>query len=135
MFFTRKGAILTNVHKNIISFLLGSSFAYVFVLLFGLVSALPVPGFLRPYNESVVLYYSNILVVLFSAMLSFVVVLGARKAFSLFTRQNLLFFTLPIVLFLSYLFVFLNFVVASFMYAAIPTLLVALLLSNSAQKT
>jgi len=125
---------MTNVHKNIISLLLGSSFAYTFVWLISIVAALPVPELLRPYNEFVVSYYSDILIVIFSAMLSTVIMLSVRKAFILFTKQNLFYFTLPIVLFLTYLLVFLSFAVAPLMYAAIPTLLVALLLSNSVQK-
>ncbi len=126
---------MTNVHKNIISFLLGSSFAYIFVWLSGVVAAMPVPEFLRPYNEFVVSYYSNILIALFASIISLIIVFVVRKAFTLFTKQNLFYFALPIVLFLAYLLVFLSFAVAPLMYAAIPTLLVALLLSNSAQKT
>ena len=125
---------MTNVHKNIISLLLGSSFTYIFVWLISIVAALPVPELLRPYNEFVASYCSEILIVIFSAMLSTVIMLSVRKAFILFTKQNLFYFTLPIVLFLTYLLVFLNFAVTPLIYAAIPTLLVALLLSNSVQK-
>ena len=125
---------MTIAHKNVISFLLGSSFAYIFVWLIGVVAALPVPEFLRPYNEFVVSYYSNILIVMFAAFLSFIIMLVVRKAFRLFTKQNLFYFALPIVLFLVYLLVFLSFAAAPLLFAAIPTLLVALLLSSSAQK-
>ncbi len=125
---------MTIVHKNVISFLLGSSFAYLFVWLIGVVAAMPVPEFLRPYNEFVVSYYSNILIVIFAAVLSFVIMFVVRKAFTLFTKQNLFYFALPIVLFLTYLLVFLSFAVAPLMYAAIPTLLIAALISNGAQK-
>ncbi|MGL1957859.1 MAG: hypothetical protein OCD00_11150 [Colwellia sp.] len=125
---------MTKVHKNVISFLLGSSFAYIFVWLIGVVAALPVPEFLRPYNEFVVSYYSNILIVMLAAVLSLIIMLVVRKAFILFTKQNLFYFALPIVLFLIYLLVFLKFAVAPLLFAAIPTLLVALLLSSSAQK-
>jgi hypothetical protein len=125
---------MTIVHKNIISFLLGSSFAYLFVLLIGIVAAMPVPEFLRPYNEFVVSYYSNILIVIFAAVLSLMIMFVVRKAFTLFTKQNLFYLALPIVLFLTYLLVFLNFAVAPLMYAAIPTILIAALLSNGAQK-
>ncbi|GHE83538.1 hypothetical protein [Thalassotalea profundi] len=126
---------MTKVLKNIISFLLGSSFAYIFVWLSGVVVAMPVPEFLRPYKEFVVSYYPNILIVLFASILSLIIVLIVRKAFTLFTKQNLFYFTLPIVLFLASIFVFLSFAVAPIMYAAIPTLLVAVSLSNGAQKT
>jgi|TARA_B110000014_G_C19493985_1_gene267253 hypothetical protein len=125
---------MTIVHKNVISFLLGSSFAYLFVWLIGVVAAMPVPELLRPYNEFVVSYYSNILIVIFAAVLSFVIMFVVRKAFTLFTKQNLFYFALPIVLFLTYLLVFLSFAVAPLMYAAIPTLLIAALTSNGAQK-
>lgn len=126
---------MTNVHKNIISSLLGSAFAYIFVWLSGVAVAMPVPEFLRPYNEFVVSYYSNILIVMFASVLSFVIVYAVRKAFTLFTKQNLFYFALPIVLFIAYLLVFFSFAVAPLMYAAIPALLVAFLLSNDAQKT
>jgi hypothetical protein len=125
---------MTIVHKNVISFLLGSSFAYLFVWLVGVVAAIPVLEFLRPYNEFVVSYYSNILIVIFAAVLSSVIMFVVRKAFTLFTKQNLFYFALPIVLFLTYLLVFLSFAVAPLMYAAIPTLLIAVLISNGAQK-
>ena len=125
---------MTKVHKNIVSFLLGSSFAYLFVWLIGVVAAMPVPDLLQPYNEFVVSYYSNILIVMFTSVLSLVIILSVRKVFSLFTKQNLFYFALPIVLFSSYLLVFLSFAVTPLMYAAIPTLLVASLLSYSAQK-
>ena len=126
---------MTIVHKNVISFLLGSSFAYLFVWLIGVVAAMPVPEFLRPYNEFVVSYYSNILIVIFAAVLSSVIMFLVRKAFTLFTKQNLFYFALPIVLFLTYLLVFLSFAVAPLMYAAIPTLLIGVLISNGAQKS
>lgn len=135
MFLARKESIMTNMHKNVISFLLGSSFAYIFVWLSSFVAAMPVPEILRPYNEFVVSYYSNILTVLFASILAFIIVYVARKAFTLFTKQNLFYFALPIVLFLVYLLVFVGFAAVSLMYAAIPTLLVALLLSNGAQET
>ena len=125
---------MTIVHKNIISFLLGSSFAYLFVWLIGVVAAMPVPEFLQEYNEFVVSYYSNILIVIFAAVLSLIIMFVVRKAFTLFTKQNLFYFALPIVLFLTYLLVFLSFAVAPLMYAAIPTLLIAALISNGAQK-
>ena len=126
---------MTNVHKNVISFLLGSFFAYIFVWLSGVVAAMPVPEFLQPYNEFVVSYYSNILIVFFASTLALIIVYAVRKAFTLFTMQNLFYFALPIILFLVYLLVFMGFAVAPLIYAAIPTLLVALLLSNGAQKT
>jgi hypothetical protein len=125
---------MTIVHKNVISFLLGSSFAYLFVWLIGVVAAMPVPEFLRSYNEFVVSYYSNILIVICAAVLSLIIMFVVRKAFTLFTKQNLFYFALPIVLFLTYLLVFLSFAVAPMMYAAIPTLLIAALLSNAAQQ-
>lgn len=135
MFFTRKELTMTNARKNIISFLLGSFFAYIFVWLSGVVAAMPVPEFLRSYNEFVILYYSNILIVLFASFSSLIIVLSVRKAFTLFTKQNLFYFALPIVLFLASMFVFFSFAIAPLMFAAMPTLLVALLLSSSAQKT
>jgi hypothetical protein len=127
--------IMTSVHKNAISFILGSSFSYIFVWLSGVVASMPVPDFLRPYNEFVVTYYSNILIVLFASTLALIIVYAVRKAFILFTMQNLFYFALPIILFLVYLLVFMGFAVVPLMYAAIPTLLVALLLSNGVQKT
>jgi hypothetical protein len=125
---------MTTVHKNVISFLLGSSFAYLFVWLIGVVAAMPVPEFLRSYNEFVVSYYSNILITIFAAVLSLIIMFVVRKVFTLFTKQNLFYFALPIVLFLTYLLVFLSFAVAPLMYAVIPTLLIAALISNGAQK-
>ncbi|OEG75271.1 hypothetical protein BEL05_08645 [Shewanella colwelliana] len=125
---------MTIVHKNVISFLLGSSFAYLFVWLIGVVAAMPVPEFIRPYNEFVVSYYSNILIVIFAAVLSFIIMFVVRKVFTLFTKQNLFYFALPIVLFLTYLLVFLSFAVAPLMFAAIPTLLIAVLISSGTKK-
>ncbi|RHW74575.1 hypothetical protein [Colwellia sp. RSH04] len=125
---------MTNVHKNIISFLLGSSFAYIFVWLINIVAALPVPELLQPYNEFVVSYYSNILIAIFAAVLSLIIMFVIRKVFTLFTKQNLFYFALPIVLFLTYLLVFVSFALAPLIFAAIPTLLIAALLSNGAQK-
>jgi hypothetical protein len=122
------------MHKNIISFLLGSSFAYIFVWLISIVAALPVPELLQPYNEFVVAYYSNILIAIFAAVLSLIIMFVIRKVFTLFTKQNLFYFALPIVLFLTYLLVFLSFALAPLMFAAIPTLLITALLSNGAQK-
>ena len=125
---------MTNMHKNIISFLLGSSFAYICVWLISIVAALPVPELLQPYNEFVVSYYSNILIAIFAAVLSLIIMFVIRKVFTLFTKQNLFYFALPVVLFLTYLLVFLSFALAPLMFAAIPTLLITALLSNGAQK-
>ena len=116
------------------SFLLGSSFAYIFVWLISIVAALPVPELLQPYNEFVVSYYSNILIAIFAAVLSLIIMFVIRKVFTLFTKQNLFYFAQPIVLFLTYLLVFLSFALAPLMFAAIPTLLITALLSNGAQK-
>lgn len=123
---------MTIVHKNIISFLLGSFFAYLFVWLIGFVAAMPAPEILQPYNEFVVSYYSNILTVLFAAVLALTIMFVVRKAFTLFTKQNLFYFILPIILFVTYLFLFLGFAVVPLMYAAIPTILIATLLSKTA---
>lgn len=123
---------MTIVHKNIISFLLGSFFAYLFVWLIGFVAAMPTPEILQPYNEFVVSYYSNILTVLFAAVLALTIMFVVRKAFTLFTKQNLFYFILPIILFVTYLFLFLGFAVVPLMYAAIPTILIATLLSKTA---
>lgn len=125
---------MTKVHKNIISFILGSSFTYIFVWLISFVAALPVPELLRRYNDFVVSYYSNILIIIFAAISSAIILFAVRKAFTLFTKQNLFYFTLPIVLLFTYLLVFLSFAVAPLMYAAVPTLLVALLLSSSPKR-
>ena len=125
---------MKNAHKNSISFLLGSSFAYIFVWLISVVASMPVPKLLQPYNEFLLSYYSNILTVTFTVILSGVVMLLVRKAFISFTRQNLFYFALPISLFSMYLLVFLNFAVEPLMYAVIPTLSVALLLSSNVQK-
>jgi hypothetical protein len=122
------------MHKNIISFLIGSSFAYIFVWLISIVAALPVPELLQPSNEFVVAYYSNILIAIFAAVLSLIIMFVIRKVFTLFTKQNLFYFALPIVLFLTYLLVSLSFALAPLMFAAIPTLLITALLSNGAQK-
>lgn len=125
---------MTKVHKNVISFLLGSSFAYLFVWLIGVVAEMPIPEFLQSSNGFVVPYYSNILTAIFSTILSLIIMFVVRKAFTLFTKQNLFYFTLPIVLFLTFLLVFLSFATAPLMYAIIPTLLIAALFSNGTQK-
>jgi len=126
--------MMTKVHKNIISFLVGSSFAYIFVWVIGFVAGLRVPELLRPYNEFVLSYYSNILTVTFTAILSTIIMLTMRKAFTLFTKQNLFYLALPITLFLSYLLIFLSFAAVPVMYVAMTTLLIGLLLSNSAKE-
>jgi len=78
------------VHKNVVSFLLGSSFTYLFIWLNGFVAAMTVPKFLRSYNKFVVSYFSNILIVIFAAVLALIIMVVVRKAFTFFTKQNLL---------------------------------------------
>lgn len=121
------------VHKNVISFLLGSLFSYLFVWLIGIVATAPVPEFLQPYDEFVLLYYSNILTVLISGFLALCTLLVVRKAFTVFSKQNVFYFTLPIVLFIAFLMLLFNFAVITVMLAALPTLLVALLISQGVQ--
>lgn len=120
---------MTNVHKNIISFLLGSSFVYLFIWLVGLVAAMPVPEFLRPYNVFVIDYYSKILLVSLSIVLSSVTLLLVRKVFNEFSKQNLGYFSLPIIVFLSYLMVFFSVAVETLIYAALPSILVGLMIN------
>jgi hypothetical protein len=126
---------MTIVHKNVISTLLGCAFTYLFVWISSIVAALPTPEFLRAYSEFVVFYYSNILIIVFAAILSLIIMLAVRRAFTIFTKQNLFYFALPIVLFFSCLLVFLGLSFAYLLYAAIPTLLIAMLLTNGVQKT
>ncbi len=122
---------MTSLHKNIISFLIGSAVAYTFIWIVSFVAAMPVPELLQPYNEFVVSYYSNIATVCFAAILSAVIILCLRKAFTLFSKQNLFYFALPIVVFSVYLFVFMSFAATPLMYAAVPSVLVAFMLSKS----
>ncbi len=126
---------MTNTYKNIISYFLGSAFCYLFVWFSGIVAAMPVPELLRPYHHFVISYYSNILLVLLAATFSCVVIVGVRKVFSFFTRQNLFYFALPIILFLAYLMAFFSLAVVPLLYAIVPTLLVALLLGIRVEKT
>lgn len=122
------------VQKNVISCLIGSLFSYLFVWVISLVVAFPVPEFLRPYDEFVLYYYSNILIVLISALLALCIILLIRKAFTIFSKQNLFYFSLPIVLFIVFVLLMFNFPLTTLMYAALPTIFVALLLSNNEQK-
>jgi len=125
---------MTNLHKNLISFLLGSFFTYLFVWISGLVASLPVPEFIRSYNEFVVFNYSNILVVMLAAIISVAIMLLVKISFTKFTKQHLFYFALPIALFFAYLLVFFNFVFPPLIYAAIPTLLIATLFSKNINK-
>ncbi|MEW6990786.1 hypothetical protein AADZ91_08865 [Colwelliaceae bacterium 6441] len=126
---------MITVYKNVFLLLLGSAFINLFVWLSSVVSATPVPEFLRPYPEFVLSYYPNILIILLAAILALSIMLVVRKVFTSFNKQNLFYFSLPIVLFLAFLLTFFNFAIVPVFYAAIPTLLVATTLTISEKNT
>jgi hypothetical protein len=125
---------MTNLHKNLTSFLLGSMFAYLSGWLSGVAAAMPIPEILQPYNNFVVSYYSNILIVLSTTILVSIIMFVVRTLFTLFSKQNLFYFALPVVLFLGYLLAFWGFAASQFVYAVIPTLLIATLFASSTDK-
>lgn len=125
---------MTSIYKNGVSFLLGLAFINLFVWLSSVIAAAPVPEILSAYEAFVVSYYSNILIIISASFLSLLIMFVVRKVFSLFTKQNLFYFSLPIISFLVLLLVFLNFAMAPLFCAAIPTLMIAALLSKNEQQ-
>jgi len=125
---------MTNVHKNFISFLLGCLFSYLLLLFSGIGAAAPVPEFLREYKEFAIFFYSNMVIVLAAGFFAYLILLMVRKLFTLFTKQNLFCFAVPIVLFVTTMLIFMGLVVVSLLYAAIPTLVVAALLTSKAKQ-
>ena len=124
---------MDNLQKNILSLLAGCVLSYSFIFIIAEVAAMPVPQLIQQIGGDSAFYYSNVLIVVFASLLSSIFVLSFRKAFLQFTRQNLFYFSLPIVLFLI-VFLALSLPFVSMTYAAIPSLLVATLLSNNVQK-
>jgi hypothetical protein len=124
---------MTNVHKNFISFLLGCLFSYLSVWFSGIGAAAPVPEFLRDYEAFTLFFYSNMVIVLAAGIFAYLIILMVRKIFTLFTKQNLFCFAVPIVLFVISMLIFMGLVVAPLLYAAISTLLVAALLTSRAK--
>lgn len=125
---------MTRVHKNIISFLLGCLFSYLFLWVSGVGAAAPVPELLRTYSDFSVSYYSNLVIMITAAILASPIMLVVRKTFTFFTKENLFYFALPIVLFLIVILIFMSFAVSPLLYAAVPTLVVAALLTNRVKK-
>jgi len=122
---------MTRVHKNIISLLLGCLISYFSVWLSGIGAAAPVPEFLREYNEFAIYFYSNMVIVLASSILAYFIMVIVRELFILFTKENLFYFALPVILFLTTMLFFMGFATAPLLYAAVPTLVVATLLTKS----
>ncbi len=110
--------------------MIGCCLIYLFVWLTGIVAAIPVPEFLQPYSELVISYYSNTLIVLFSSMLALVILWVMQKGFTLFTKQNCIYLTLPIMLFLLVSVLSMSFALNPLLCAAVPTLLIAALQSK-----
>ncbi len=121
---------MTNVHKNFISFLLGCLFSYLSVWFSGIGAAAPVPEFLRGYKEFAIFFYSNMVIVLTAGIFAYLILLMVRKLFTVFTKQNLFCFAVPIVLFVITVLISMGFAIASLLYSAIPILCVAALLTN-----
>ncbi len=121
---------MTNVQKNFISFLLGCMFSYLTLWFSGIGAAAPVPEFLRESKEYFISFYSSMVIVLTTAVFSYLILLITRKLFSQFTKQNLLCFAIPIVLFVTSMLIAMGFVVAPLLYAAISTLCIAALLTR-----
>ena len=121
---------MTNVQKNFISFLLGCMFSYLTLWFSGIGAAAPVPEFLRESEEYFISFYSSMVIVLTTAVFSYLILLITRKLFTLFTKQNLLCFATPIVLFVTSMLISMGFVVTPLLYAAISTLCVAALLTR-----
>ena len=124
---------MDNLQKNILSLLAGCVLSYSFILIIAEVAALPVPQIIQQIGGASAFYFSNVLIVVLASLLSSIFVLTFIKAFLQFTKQNLFYFSLPIVLFLI-VFVALSLPFVSMTYAAVPSLLIATLLSNSVQK-
>ncbi|GAB2997229.1 hypothetical protein [Psychrosphaera aestuarii] len=124
---------MDNLQKNILSLIAGCVLSYSFIFIIAEVAALPVPQIIQEIGGAAAFYFSNLLIVILASLLSSIFVLTFRKACSQFTKQNLFYFSLPIVLFLI-VFAALSLPFVSMAYAAAPSLLIATLLSNSVQK-
>ncbi len=125
---------MTNGLKNTLSLIIGSCFNFIFLWMIALVAALPVPAIMQSMFEYSGVYYIHILLLVCSLLISFIILLILRKAFSLFSNQNIIFLTLPIVLFISYVYWVLEVELEPLLWAAAPTLLIAFLLRNNDTK-
>ncbi len=124
---------MNNLQKNILSLLAGCALSYSFIIIIAEVAAMPVPEFIHNMGGANAFLFSNLLIVVLASLLSLIFVLGFRKVFLQFTRQNLFYFSLPIVLFFI-VFTAFSLPFVSMAYAIIPSLLVATLMSSNAQK-
>lgn len=125
-FLQGRNSAMTNVHKNIILILLGSFFCYVFVWLSGVAASAPVPEFPAMYNDFATYYYPNFLIAFLSGILALIIMLIVRKAFIVFTKGNLFYFALPMVIIITSLHIFMNFAIVPLLFSAVPTFIVAM---------
>lgn len=121
---------MTNGLRNTLSLILGSCFNFIFLWLTALVDALPVPNMLKSTFELFGAYYTNVMLLLFSLLASVIILLITRKAFTLFSNQNVFFLALPIILFISYVYSVLDFEFEPLIWASVPTLLIAFILRH-----
>jgi len=124
---------MNNLQKNILSLLAGCALSYSFIIIIAEVAAMPVPKFIHNMGGASAFFFSNLLIVVLASLLSLIFVLGFRKVFLQFTKQNLFYFSLPIVLFLI-VFTAFSLPFVSMAYAVIPSLLIATLLSSNVQE-
>ncbi|GAB2994816.1 hypothetical protein [Psychrosphaera aestuarii] len=126
---------MTGLRKNVISFVVGLFLSYAFFWFIRLGASAPVPEFLREFTDFSVNYYSELVTSFISLLVSFVIVFLARKVFRLNSIQHLVSCILPIVIYLIYLQIAASFALVSFLYAAIPAILITTTIVWAKKKT
>lgn len=126
---------MNNIAKNSIAFIVGIVISFTFLWLIGLGASVPVPEFMSQFTNFSVNYYSGLVTTVLSLTISSIIVLIARKVFKLESLQHVLFYVLPIIIYLIYLQVVASFAFVPFLYAAIPALLISITIVLGKKKT
>lgn len=113
-----------NVNKKLWSFNFGCLMAGSLVWLVHLGNSAPVPSILHPHTDFILDYYPGSVTAITATLVSLLLLVFMHKAFKICASEHTFWLLLPTFCFISLSILLAQFMLASLMFAAIPTLII-----------
>lgn len=113
-----------NVNKKLWSFNFGCLMAGSLVWLVHLGNSAPVPSILHPHTDFILDYYPGSVTAITATLVSLLLLVFMHKAFKICASEHTFWLLLPTLCFIGLSILLAQFMLASLMFAAIPTLII-----------
>lgn len=116
-----------NVNKKLWSFNFGCLMAGSLVWLVHIGNLAPVPSILHPHTDFILDYYPGSVTAITATVVSLLLLVFMHKGFKICASEHTFWLLLPTLCFISLSILLAQFMLASLMFAAIPTLIILML--------